>query len=331
MSELAARLQAALRDRAGVGVEVRSVEPLAGGACQDNFRVELAGDRRMVLRSDAPRSLPRSLGRREEFAVIRAAVSAGVRTPEARWLLQDVVRQGAWAYLMDFADGVAIGRQVLTSEALAGARAGLAAELAIQLARIHTITPAKHPDLFAAPAPADPVRSILDGVRQMIDALPEPHPALELAYVWLEDHRPERTETTLVHGDFRTGNFLVTPAGLSAVLDWEFALWGLPEEDLAWISVRDWRFGALKRPIGGFADRAPFYAAYAEASGRAVRRDVVHWCEVLGNVRWGAGCVYQGERYLSGEVRDMELIAIARRAAEMEYEALRLMGSSHAG
>jgi hypothetical protein len=37
------------------------------------------------------------------------------------------------------------------------------------------------------------------------------------------------------------------------------------------------------------------------------------------------GSVYQGERYLSGESRDLELIAIARRCVEMEFEALRLI------
>jgi hypothetical protein len=35
--------------------------------------------------------------------------------------------------------------------------------------------------------------------------------------------------------------------------------------------------------------------------------------------------VYQGERYLSGDESDLELIAIARRAVEMEFEAIRLI------
>ena len=59
---------------------------------------------------------------------------------------------------------------------------------------------------------------------------------------------PSRQEITLVHGDFRTGNLMVSPRGLEAVLDWEFAHWGAPEEDLAWLCVRDWRFGRLDKP-----------------------------------------------------------------------------------
>jgi aminoglycoside phosphotransferase (APT) family kinase protein len=118
---------------------------------------------------------------------------------------------------------------------------------------------------------------------------------------------------------------MLTPEGVTGILDWEFAHWGCPEEDLAWISVRDWRFGQLNRPIGGFTTRDVFYAAYEAASGQPVDRDAVHWWEVLGNVRWAAGCACQGQRYLRGEVVDLELIAIARRAAEMEWEALRLI------
>ncbi len=118
---------------------------------------------------------------------------------------------------------------------------------------------------------------------------------------------------------------MVSPQGLSAVLDWEFAHWGDPFEDLGWLCVRDWRFGQLAKPVGGFARREIFYAAYQKASGRAVDPKRVHYWEVAGNVRWSLGSIYQGERYLSGEESDIELLGVARRAVEMEFEALRLI------
>lgn len=131
----------------------------------------------------------------------------------------------------------------------------------------------------------------------------------------------------LVHGDFGPQNLLVDPAAgrITGILDWEFAHWGDPMDDLAWICVRDWRFGQIDRPVGGLCDRARFYAAYEQASGRSVApRDVRFW-ELLGNVRWAIGALCQGERYLSGAEADLELVAIARRANEMEYEALRII------
>ncbi len=84
-------------------------------------------------------------------------------------------------------------------------------------------------------------------------------------------------------------------------------------------------------PVGGFAKREPFYAAYEKASGRQVDRADVHWWEVMGNLRWGAGACYQAERVLTGGEWDLELLAIGRRAAEMEYEILRLIEAGPSG
>ncbi|HVE83520.1 MAG TPA: phosphotransferase family protein [Myxococcales bacterium] len=332
--ELARAVEALLSERTGGEVKVRELVPLFGGACQDNYKLELSisrgelqGDRRMVLRSDAVQSLPSSLNRQDEFHVIRAAVRAGVRTPDAHWLCEGLVRPGAGAYFMDWVEGEALGRRVVKHPELAAAREKLPEELAAELAKVHTVTRASAPELGLdrAPTRQGAAAAALAHARALSQAMREPHPAVELALRWLSDHVPAGEEETLVHGDFRTGNFMVTPAGLSAVLDWEFARFGDPMEDVGWLCVRDWRFGQNQLPAGGLATRPRFYDAYARASGRAVLPAKVHWWEVMGNVRWAVGSVGQGERYLSGEESDLELIAIARRAVEMEYEALRLI------
>ena len=339
-AELRAKIESHLTASAGAKVRAFRLEPLAGGACQDNFRVglsfasgPLAGERFMVLRSDSRTSLAGSLDRAHEYAVIRAAVVAGVRTPDARFLVKGLVREGAHAYFMDWVDGEAIGRRVVGSPKLEAARKVLAPQLAAELARIHAVKPAAHPTLLdgvrAASATFDPVQEALTFTRAMVDKC-DPSPALEIIVRWLTDNPPPKTEgtrgeTTLVHGDYRTGNFLVTPDGLAAVLDWEFAHWGSPSYDLAWISVRDWRFGQLKLPIGGFSNRSAFYEAYETASGRTLSTKELHWWEVLGNLRWAAGSLQQGQRYTRGGESDIELAAIGRRAAEMEFEALRLI------
>lgn len=325
--DLKIAIEAHLGVATGHPATVRALEALGGGACQDNYRVdvtfsagELAGDRMLVLRSDAVRSLPGSINREDEFAVINAAMRAGVKTPAARFLAHDLVRPGSHAYFLDWAEGTAIGRRVLRDADLAEARVGLARTLAMELAKIHSIAPATS-DLPLAPAATD----ILAFTRSMVETMREPRPALFLALRWLEQNPMEGSEVTLVHGDFRTGNFMVTPRGLSAILDWEFAHWGTPMWDIAWITMRNWRFGQNKLPVGGFARREEFYEAYEQQSGRAISRKDVHYCEVLANVRWAAGCSHQGERYLSGQETDLELIAIPRRGVEMEFEALRLI------
>ena len=314
MQDLAARIS----ERFDVRVE--SVERLSGGACQELF-VGRTDQGRMVLRSDARSSLPGSIGRKQEYAVVEAAVAAGVPTPAVRWQSQGLVRDKAWAYFMDWLDGETVGARVLRSPALEGARRGLPEQLALALARIHAV----QGELPLRPT-KDPAQDALKMLRQMLDLLPWPRPGLEFGWRWASEHAPRDREVTLVHGDFRTGNFMVGAEGLVGVLDWEFARWGDPLEDLGWLCVRDWRFGEVRQPAGGLCSRERFSAAYSAASGRAVDSDALRWWELMGNLRWGTAAVFQGIRYR--KPRDLELLAIPRRVCEMEYEALRLIGEA---
>ena len=142
---------------------------------------------------------------------------------------------------------------------------------------------------------------------------------------WLVQRAPRCAQPTLLHGDFRIGNLLVGPAGLGAVIDWEFAHVGDPHEDLAWPCVRDWRFGNDALHVGGVGELAPYLAAYTAASGRAVDRNALRWWEIMGNLRWATTCHIQAHRHLSGADPSVELASLGRRAAEMELEFLTLI------
>ncbi len=330
------RVTTRLREVLGDAVSVQAVEPLTGGACQDNFRVSArVGDaeRTWCLRSDARTALPASVPRRVEFAVIQAAVAAGVPTAAAHWLSPDLVREGGDAYFLDWIDGQAIGARVTRHRTLAAARDVLPEQLADALARIHSITPESHPDLPIERPPfdtADPARAAVAFVGDMLDRLDAPRPASEAALRWLRANAPTPAPRTLVHADFRTGNFMVGPEGLRAVLDWEFTHFGDPMEDIGWLCTRDWRFGQIEQPVGGICGRDRFYAAYEKASGRRVDRARIRWWEICGNLRWGVAAAFQGKRFAMGEP-EFELLAIPRRAAEMEYEALRLVELTEQG
>ena len=98
-----------------------------------------------------------------------------------------------------------------------------------------------------------------------------PHPAIEWAFRWL-DRQIEQLETPerapcVVHGDFRIGNMLYDEEGLTALLDWEGTHIGEPEEDIAWLCTRVWRFGKNDLEAGGIASREDWIGAYEKASG----------------------------------------------------------------
>lgn len=305
---------------------VLKLKPLLGGACQENFSVVLMSEgmeRRLALRSDATTSLPGSLSREREYAIIAAARAAGVPTPKASWLTRDLVRPGSWAYFLDWVEGVALGGKILRAPELAAARQALPAQLMQALAVLHTIESIT--GLEFLDQPQDPVGAALEFQREALDSLPQKRPGLELTYRWLAENRPTSRPVRLTHGDFRMGNFMVDQSGLAAVLDWEFAHFGDPLEDLAWVCVRDWRFGCVDRPGAGLCSRRELVQHYESAGGTPVDPTLLHYWEVFGNLRWAAGAQAQGLRFLEGGEPRLEFLAIARRVAEMEYEALRLI------
>ena len=132
----------------------------------------------------------------------------------------------------------------------------------------------------------------------------------------------------LVHGDYRTGNYLADETGVTAILDWEGAHIGDPVEDLGWVCVKSWRFGAVDKPAGGFGSREDLWTAYQRAGGGQVDPARAHWWEVFGTARWGIICHTQAWKHLSGAQKSMELASIGRRGVETEVDLLQLLKSA---
>jgi aminoglycoside phosphotransferase (APT) family kinase protein len=300
-------------------VRIEGIERMAGGASRETW-VLTAGGERVVLRRDPPGHLVES-SRRAEGTLLEAAAAAGVPVPRVRWLEEDPAVLGGAFLVMDFVPGETIGPRILRDPALADARAALPEQIAAAAARIHAMPPAvlgPATAADAAPAVAELVR--YEGIYRQIT--PDPHPALELGLRWLAARAPARVRRTVVHGDFRLGNFIVGPEGLRAVLDWELAHVGDPMEDLGWLCVRAWRFGA-EPPVGGLCERERLFAAYERAGGAPVDPAVVRWWEVFGNLKWAVICIVQAQTFLGG-VKNVELASLGRRVAEVELELLDL-------
>ncbi len=274
------------------------------------------------MRRDPPGHVIES-SRRQEFELLRAATAAGVPVPRVLWCGGDDAVLGASFFIMDFVEGETIGRKILRDAELARARERLPEQLAEAAARIHTMAPEalglRAPD-GESPGAAEVARyaQILQGIA------PDPHPALELAIRWLGARLPAPRRATVVHGDYRIGNVIVGPDGLRAVIDWELTHAGDPMEDLGWLCVRSWRFGADDRPVGGLCERERLFAAYERASGAPVDAAAVRWWEIFGNFKWAVICIMQAQSFLGG-VKNVELAALGRRIVEMELELLDLM------
>jgi len=332
-SDQSADLQALARFLAAAsgasGARVAGLELLSGGAIQENWGVDaefvegrLAGAQRLVLRTDAPTGIPSSLGRIEEFAVLKAAFTAGVTVPEPLWACPDPSVLGKPFFVMRRVAGTTQGRQITTDPALEPDLPLVAGRLAQELARIQRVRP-PHPDLGFLPM-IDAEQHIAS-FRAYLDGHPRPRPVLEWAARWLDTHLPEPAAPVLCHRDFRTGNYMLDGAELTGILDWEFAGWGDPDEDIGWFCCKGWRFARFDREAGGIAPRRAFYEAYEAASGRNLDPDRVRFWEVLANLRWAVIALQQSDRVLVGGARDLSTAIIGRRATECELELLMLL------
>lgn len=250
-----------------------------------------------------------------ESRLLREAAAAGVAVPGIlAWDAQSAT------LVTRYVTGESIPRRILRlveADPELGER--LTRDCGRALAGIHSIPS----EPFAAlPDLRDPLRYV-DELEAGLEALPTPHPALRLGLRWLRRHAPDPwPSATVVHGDFRNGNLLVTESGLAAVLDWELAHLGDPMEDLAWLCLRCWRFGADGREVGGFGRRETLREAYEVAGGRW-REAGFRWWSVARTLWWALGLARQAEAFLGGHSNSIVLAASGRRVVELEYDLMR--------
>jgi aminoglycoside phosphotransferase (APT) family kinase protein len=161
---------------------------------------------------------------------------------------------------------------------------------------------------------------------EMMSSVEHPYPGFEYGFRWLEERLELAGDRhTLVHGDYRNGNILVGADGLRGVLDWEIAYLGNPLSDLGWMCVRAWRYGYLKKPVGGFGEISELQAGYEAGGGGAVSEEALRYWEVLGTLRWGMLCINMAFAHINGTHATLENAAIGRRTAETEYDLLQLI------
>jgi aminoglycoside phosphotransferase (APT) family kinase protein len=102
-----------------------------------------------------------------------------------------------------------------------------------------------------------------------------PKPTATRALDWLKAHRPvEEHPPVLLWGDARIGNVIFGEGGVpKAVLDFETAAFGQPEEDLAWYLYLDRHHseGVYADRLDGFPTSAETIARFEELLGRPVR------------------------------------------------------------
>ena len=308
---------------------ITALNRLSGGASQEIWAFELPIDgsasKRFILRRApggiAPDAASHALPLNIEAHVLQAAGRSGLSVPKVNYICTPEDGLGS-GYIMEFATGETIARKIQRDEAYAKARAGFSAECGAALASIHQIPLETLPDL-----PTSSGRDQIARYEQIYRDLAIPRPVFELAFQTLKQTVPKDVPPVLVHGDFRLGNLMVDEAGLHAILDWELAHLGDPREDIGWICVNSWRFGASHNRVGGIGDLAPLLEAYMAAGGVETSLADIDWWEMLGTLKWGIMCMIMYDTYRTGAETSVERAAIGRRVSETDIDLINLIES----
>jgi aminoglycoside phosphotransferase (APT) family kinase protein len=298
------------------------LSPIEGGASRQTFLVEAGGEPRYVLRREPAAGMsfaPLEL----ELRAIAAADLAGAAVAPTVAAEPAGGRFGAGAgYLMEFVPGTSVAPRVLRRDELATARERLPGQLAAALAQIHSVDAAAVEGLAGGGEPAIEACELWEAA---LDEVAEPLPGVEAGLRWLRLNAPSPVRPTLVHGDFRLGNLIVDERGLAAVIDWELCHAGDPAEDLAWLTIRSWRFGNDELPVAGLGELEPFLQAYEAAGGTRPDPERRRWWEAMGNVKWAVICARQAHDHLTGARPSAELASLGRRICEPEWDLLGLV------
>lgn len=308
---------------------------LGGGAIQENHALDvtvhggtMAGTHEWVLRTDAPSAVEVSRTREEEFRLLRVAAAAGLPVPKPLWVCTDPAIVDRPFYIMERVSGTADGRTLVHSDWTPAQRRIIVARLGRDLARLHAVDPAIPELSFLEPFEGPPALRRVTQYRAYLDALPDPQPVLEWGLRWLELNAPATGESVLCHCDFRTGNIMIDGDRVTGILDWEFADYSSPVEDLGWFCARCWRFGADGFEAGGIGEKEDFVTAYEQDSGRTIDRDELTYWQIMAEARWAVIALQQTGRHLSGKQPSLELALTGYLVPEMEMNLIHAIESS---
>lgn len=310
--ELCSGLSRYLSHRKGQAWSVSDGNRIPGGASRETWRfvaTSAEGAQGVIVRIDPETSLI-DTDRAVEYAAIEVAFKAGLPAPEPLYLEEDLSWLGRPFTITTEVPGCSASADGLPPQHLEK----IGRQKWHWLGKIAALDPLSMglDRVMATPSPATCAMEQLEywaGVIKQDEI--HPNPIAEAAVRWLRRHPPPPAQKlSLVHGDYRTGNFLYNPDGeIKAILDWEMAHIGDPLEDLAWSLDPLWSFNnpAL---AGGLVPHKVAIAHWEEASGLKVDPEVFRWWRIFASVKGMGIWISSSEDYHRGATK-LPILAIA--------------------
>ena len=309
---------------------------ISGGASRETYRFtaswtegDAACERKLILRRDPPASLI-DTERRIEFEAYRAFRGSSVPVPEMLWLEEG---------------NGPLDHPFFIAEEIAGYQAGPGLLWTDPYLASHRHLAQRKWSILGDIARADPDAVGLTGVMPAVQAEDcwrrelgiwedildadeaEPMPIIRAAIRWLRANPPPPAQKVgVVHGDYRTGNFLFDTQGeIHGILDWEMAHLGDPLEDLGWSLNPIWSFG--RGLAGGLVPQDQAVAIWEQASGLQADPAALYWWTLFNCVKGQAIWVSSARAWLDGGNREPIMVYPAWAMTNAQDRAvLQVMG-----
>ena len=305
-------VQALLKAELKEPFELANPRWLIGGASKVHMAFELTWNlagagrttRSMVLRMEPAESTAET-SRLREFQLIKA-FDGVVPTPEVYWVDEEGKYLPYPALICGLVTGVTKPTNMPPDLAAGlGVNYGvklrpiLGAQFVNCMAKIHTLDWRKAA-LSTLDAPALGKQAVewqLNWWERVYEEdVHEDIPLMRLTMAWLRANMPVADHISVVHGDYRTGNFLYTEHDnkISAILDWELGHLGDRHEDIAYAALPT--FGHFAEDgktflIGSFLSEKDYYAAYEKASGMTIIPAVINYYNIMSIYKLVAICL----------------------------------------
>ena len=304
-----------LTDHWQTSCELADISQIPGGASRETYRISIkTGDnlRGLILRRDPPSSLI-DTERQLEFNTYQAVYRAGV-VPVPEPIVLEEANPGELLRPFSIMAQISQGQATpagLDEPAMQPHKAKLGQQMWGLLGNLAS-TPIATLNLTSfMQVPDHPAQHELNYWTEVIrqDAL-HPQPVAEATIRWLQRHLPEPSgQLCLVHGDYRTGNYLYTPQGdITAILDWEMAHIGDPLEDLAWSLDPLW--SAQPEIAGRLLPRQQAVNIWQQTSSLQIDSEAFKWWQVFASMKALAIWISSNEDYVNGTTKE-PILALA--------------------
>lgn len=279
------------------GATVSGISRMGGGASKEQFAFTLtppAGEpARYVLRMDPLEAITET-SRSREFEILEAFRGI-VPVPRPVWMDEDAKVFPRPAMIMELVPGTTKPSNIDLSVTGIGTVLGERLRKIIRpqyldiLAKVHNFDWANaHLPSFAAPTgdPKQATRWLINFWKELLEQDVVAHePVMRLATQYLEANIPDCDRPGLVHGDFRTGNYLFDEdtGEVTALLDWEMCYIGDCHADFAWLlaPVFGTKIDGVFRASDIFEGEEDFISAYEAVSGNTVDPKKLHYFKIF--------------------------------------------------